>query len=252
MKLKVLYIISLIAIGLNIHANEADSVFVKANNAFTNSDYQSAITLYSQIIDEGYASAELYYNLGNAYFKENYLPKAILYYEKAKLLAPNDDAINFNLELANTFKVDQIEAIPEMFLKKWINNVSLLFASKWWGYISIGLFTLFVIFTITYLFTFKISLKKSSFIFGILTIALSILSFSMAHKRLSMLTNSKSAIIMTPSITIKSSPDISGTDLFVLHEGTKVSIEDQLSGWYEIRIADGNKGWVPTDHIEKI
>jgi tetratricopeptide (TPR) repeat protein len=233
-------------------AQQADSLFAMANAAYSSSNYLQAIEMYQQILDQGHESAELYFNLGNAYYKENYLPKAILYYEKAKLLDPADDAISFNLQLANAYKVDQIESIPDVFVKKWIRTASMWMPASLWGYVSVALFALFAAFSITYLFSGRPGVKKTSFILGILVFLLSSFAFAFGHKRWRIQTRHDTAIIMAPSINIKSSPDDSGTDLFVLHEGTKVGIEDELGEWAEIRIADGNKGWIKKSELEVI
>ena len=229
-----------------------DSTYKRANDAYFASDYSTAIDLYKKLIQEDFESAELYFNMGNAYYKQNYLPLAILYYEKAKRIKPNDEAINYNLQLVNTFKVDQIEELPEFFLKTFVKNFVLLMSFETWGYLSITFFALCIIFVLIYLFTSKIGFKKTSFILVIILFFFSIVSFTFAHQRFRFQISDSEAIITIQSVTLKGSPDESGTELFVLHEGTKVSIEDEIGDWYEIRISDGNKGWMKKSDLEII
>jgi len=249
-RIKIFLIIIFIGLSNLLSATNSDSLFTQANSAYNSSDFQKAIELYEQFADSGYQSAEVYFNLGNAYYKQNYLSLAIINYERAKRVDPYDEAINYNLEHANAFKVDKIEEIPVFFLKTWVTNLTLLLSFETWGRLSLILFGLLIIFILIYLFTPKLGLKKLSFIAALLFALFSLLSFVMAHKRNNIQFANDIAIITSSSVTVKSSPDESGTDLFLLHEGTKVTIEDKVGEWYEIKIADGNTGWIGVDKLE--
>ncbi len=226
--------------------------FIKANQYYTKAQYDSAIAVYEFILNQGYESAQLYYNLGNAYFKMKNIPKAILNYERARLLSPQDDEINFNLQLAQNLVVDKITPLPELFLKKWWKNLKHFFSSNTWAIISLVSFGCMLIFFTLYLFTIPGIIKKISFILIILMFLISIVAFSSAHSIKSERTTHNTAIVMSSTVTVKSSPDENGTDLFVIHEGTKVWVLDQLGDWLRIKIADGNNGWLKTSDVERI
>ena len=235
-----------------IKAENADTLFQQANTEYKNSNFQKSIELYEQIVSEGYSSSELYFNLGNAYYKANNLPYAILNYERAKLIRPNDEAINYNLQLVNTFKVDQIEEIPEFFVKEWFSSLVLWKSYEIWSYTSVISFFMVIICILLFLFSGKTKLKKLSFVFAILLFVVSTTTFILAHKRYNIQTTKDKAIITVSTVTTKSSPDESGNDLFVLHEGTKVNIEDKVGDWLEVKISDGNKGWIHSENLEII
>ena len=250
-KILLLFLFSIIYLN-NARAENPDTLFLQANNEYKNSNFQKSIELYEQIISEGFSSAEVYFNLGNAYYKTNNLPYAILNYERAKLIKPNDEAINYNLQLVNTFKVDQIDEIPVFFMKEWFNGLVLWKSFETWSYISICSFLFIIVCVLLFLFSGNAKLKKLTFILAILFFITSASSFALAHKRYNIQTVKNKAIITASSVTTKSSPDDSGNDLFVLHEGTKVSIEDKVGDWLEIKISDGNKGWIHGENLEII
>jgi len=212
---------------------------ITANDSYTKGNFEQAINDYEAVIEAGKESAELYYNLGNAYFKIKNLPAAILNYERAYLLSPEDEDIIYNLELSRTLVVDKIERIPEFFLTKWKKQIAGWFSIDGWGYLSISLFLLCLISLSFYLFSYSVFLKKLNFGLGILFFAGSVLGFSYGRSQLNIKENHNTAIIFSPSVTVRSSPDESGSELFYLHEGTKVHVEDELGDWREVKIEDG-------------
>lgn len=234
------------------NASDADSLLNQANMQYQESHFEEAIAMYERLINDDYTSPGLYFNLGNAYFKSNKLPQAILNYERALLRAPNDEEIQYNLQLARTYVVDEIEEIPPFFLNKWIKSVSFIYSFEMWAMISIISFIIFLTVLLMYLFSGKIGVKKTSFWISILAFIISASSFYFSHKRYHSIYSNKYAIIATPTVTVKGSPDDGGTDLFVLHEGTKVSVKDKLGEWREIKIADGNSGWILQKDILKL
>jgi hypothetical protein len=175
-----------------------------------------------------------------------------LFYERALLLKPGDEDIQYNLQIARTLVVDKFVEIPELFFVKWYNYLSLSLSTNSWAKISIICFILFLSSLSLYIYSSRYNRKVSGFWLAIILIvtSLSSLAFSVRNKNL-IYYNSK-AIIFSPLVNGKSSPDNSGKDLFVLHEGTKVTIEDEVAGWYEIRLSDGNKGWIPGNSFSKI
>ncbi|MEA3318202.1 MAG: SH3 domain-containing protein, partial [Bacteroidota bacterium] len=167
-------------------------------------------------------------------------------------LDPGNDDIQYNLQIANKLVVDKIEVLPEFILKTWLRKFTNLFSSNFWAVVSISSFILMLIFFAAYFFTSKINIKKLSFWFGILLFSISTFAFISSLKQQKNIITNNSAIIFTPSVTTKSSPDDSGTDLFLVHEGTKVNINDKVGEWIEIKLSDGNKGWVKIEDVRFI
>lgn len=247
---KFIQLIFLLTISLSVFAQ--DALLDKANKHYIAGEYNDAITAYNEILNSNKASAEVYYNLGNAYYKTNQFTKAILNYERAKLLAPNDQDIQFNLDLANQHVVDNIDPLPQVFFIRWWNNITNKFSVDQWARISVICFILFLILAGFFFFTRNGTFKRISFWAGILIVVISIFSFNFAARHKKRITQHNFAIIVQPSVTVKSSPSDSGTDLFLIHEGLKVQIKDSLSGWMEIQLSDGNQGWLPDNSIERI
>jgi hypothetical protein len=174
---------------------------------------------------------------------------ALLNLERAKLFAPNDEDIDYNLNLLREHTIDKIDVIPEFFLVKWYKQLLATASSNNWAIMSSVAFVLFLIFLSFYLYSQKIWIKKSTFVISIFVLLFSISTFVFSYQQKKALSVRNSAIIVSPSVTVKSSPDESGTELFQLHEGTKVYVQDSLSNWREIRLTDGNMGWIKFDNI---
>jgi uncharacterized membrane protein YhdT len=154
--------------------------------------------------------------------------------------------------MANRLTVDRIEKLPEFFLDVWIRNCMNWFSSNHWAIMSINAFVLALIFISIYLYTRKYGVKKFSFWLGLIFILIPILALIFAYQQKKKIIVKDTAIVMSPSVTVKSSPDVSGTDLFVIHEGTKVWLQDKVGEWKEIKLSDGSKGWLRTEDIEEI
>ena len=223
--------------------------FYQGVSYFTAGSYKEALQAWNEIYNTGYRSANLDYNIGNAYFKLNNIPSAILFYERAYLLKPADENINYNLQVARTLIVDRFQEIPELFFIKWYNFVSLFLSTNSWAKISLTFFVLFLLFLSLYIYSPRHRYKVIGFWLAILLIILSLTSLAFKKRNKSLVYDSHKAIITTPMVSGKSSPDKSGNDIFVLHEGTKITVEDKVGEWLEIRLSDGNKGWVPLNSI---
>ena len=219
---------------------------------FSSGSYKEALQVWTDIYNTGYRSASLNYNIGNAYFKLNDIPAAILFYERAYLLNPVDEDINYNLQIARTLIVDRFQEIPELFFVRWYNFMALFLSVNSWAKISISSFMLFLLLLSLYIYSSKYRHKVIGFWFAVFFFILSASSLAFTFRNKSLVYDSHKAIISSPLVSGKSSPDNSGNDLFVLHEGTKVSIEDEVGEWFEIRLSDGNKGWVPANSLNKI
>jgi tetratricopeptide (TPR) repeat protein len=231
---------------------QEDTRFAKANELYTQGKYEEAAKAYEEILKTGVESPELYYNLGNAYYKSGLLPQAILNYERAKLLAPHDKDIEYNLQLAQSQTIDKIDKVGEFFLKTWIRSLRNKADSDTWAYMSIGFFAMIIAMLFLFYFSRTVAMKKAGFFMGLLFLFLFIFSFSFAHMQKKKLVDRNYAIIFAPTVNVKSSPDAGGTEIFVLHEGTKVKVIDELGEWRQIELSDGNKGWINVSTIEII
>jgi tetratricopeptide (TPR) repeat protein len=247
------YLLILVIISSLLRISSAQDTnkdkFYQGVTYFSAGSYDKALQVWTDIYKTGYRSANLAYNIGNAYFKLNNIPSAILYYERAYLLKPGDENINYNLQVARTLNVDRFQEIPELFFIKWYNFVSLSLSTNTWGKISIVTFIIFLLCLSLYIYSSRHRYKVLGFWTALLFIVLSLSTLAFTIRNKSLVYNSHKAIITSPIISGKSSPDQSGNDLFVLHEGTKVTIEDEVGEWLEIRLSDGNKGWVPSNSI---
>jgi tetratricopeptide (TPR) repeat protein len=224
----------------------------KANDQYAANKYAEAISIYESILGQGYVSGAVYFNLGNAYYKNGENSRAILNYERAKLLMPNDDDVKFNLELVNQFVVDNIEPLPRPFFVKWGQSMVNSHSSNGWAAYSLIAFVLMLAGAAGYFFFSSTGLKKVAFTVGIVMLVVSFSTYGCAKKQQTLLTRHNTAIVFAPTVTVKSSPNESGTNLFVLHEGVKVEIKEELNGWANIKLLDGNSGWIKKEVLEKI
>ncbi|MBO7416378.1 MAG: tetratricopeptide repeat protein [Bacteroidaceae bacterium] len=216
-----------------------------ADSAYIQGDYLTAIDLYQEVLRNEGVSATLCMNLGNSYFKLDEIAQAILWYERAYLLDPSDDDVKFNLELARTRTVDKVTPKNQLFIVVWFRNLVAALDINTWAVLTLLFFFVAALMAGVFLLSRKVSLKKISFAFSLFFFVFSILSFIFASTQRSNIVNRDTAIIVSPSVTVKSTPSDSGTDLFIIHEGRKVDILDSsMKEWVEIRLEDGNTGWV--------
>jgi tetratricopeptide (TPR) repeat protein len=230
----------------------AQDTIQQANEAYAKGDFQTAANLYESVIKENGTSAAVYFNLGNSYYKLNKVASSILNYERALLLDPGDKDTRFNLEIAKLKAVDKIEPIGEFFLTEWFHSLQNLLSTDEWSYLAIVSFILMIAGLVLFFFSRKIGLKKLGFYMAVGLLVLTVTGNVFAHNQKKRLTERNTAIILAQTTTIKSSPDNSGTDLFILHEGTKVVLKSKLGNWNEIVTADGNVGWIKSEEIEII
>lgn len=248
--------------------NEADSIHVdthtlldnkledvtktKGDSAYIKEDYAAAIQIYEALLKNGEA-ADVYYNLGNSYYKIGEIAKAVLNYERALLLQPGNGDIRANLEVARAKTIDKVEPVPEVFFVSWIKSLTNSMSVDAWATWGIVSFILLIIALYFFIFSKQIMLKKIGFISGIILLIVTVCSNLFASQQKEHLVNRSEAIVMNPSVTVRSTPSESGTSLFILHEGRKVSVKDNsMKEWKEIRLEDGKVGWVPASAIEVI
>ncbi len=250
--MKKLSIVLILLLGIAQFINAAVTK-EEADQAYQANDFAAAIEKYEAILNTEGESADVYYNLGNSYYKEKNIAKAVLNYERALLLNPGDADIRFNLEMARSKTVDQITPVSEVFIVTWMNSLINVMSEKEWGVVGILSFWLMLVSLIVYIFGRRILYKKIGFAGVVVFLLIAIGANIFASSQKAELINRTGAIVMSPSLTVKSTPNESGTDLFVLHEGTKVYVEDDsMREWKEIRLEDGKKGWVQTSTIEII
>lgn len=225
----------------------------EADSAYIRNDFAAAVELYESILKNEGESSDIYYNLGNSYYKMNNIAKAVLNYERALLLNPGNGDIRFNLELARSKTVDKVTPTSEMFFVTWTQSLINTMSEKAWARTGIIAFILTILTLSLFIFGKRVVLKKIGFIAAICFFLITVLANVFASEQKAELINHDNAIIMAPSVTVKSTPNQSGTDLFILHEGRKVMIKDNsMKEWKEIKLEDGNVGWVPTSVIEII
>jgi tetratricopeptide (TPR) repeat protein len=234
-----------------LKAQKPEELLTKANSLYNESAFDSALVLYKDIVEQGYSSSTLYYNIGNTYYKLRNYPLAIYYYEKSLKLDPNNDDTKHNIEIAQLFLTDKIEAVPELFIKTWWNNLSNTFTLNLWSIITLVLIGLLLTCLFFYITAKTRGLKKSMFFICLFLLVFTICSFSISAKKYNYISTNNEGIIIIPTITIKSSPSNSSVDLFVLHEGSKVKILDNADGWEKIKIANGSIGWLPASSVIK-
>lgn len=223
-----------------------------ADSAYVNGNYQEAIKVYESLLKHG-ESAELYYNLGNAYYRTENITRAVLNYERALLLSPGDGDIRFNLQIARSKTIDKIVPESEMFFVTWYRSLVNIMSVDGWGRMALVSLALVIVLFLVYLFSARVWVQKVGFFGGGILLVVFVFSNFFAWQQRQQLLNREGAIVVAPSVTVKSTPAQNGTDLFILHEGTKVVITDgSMKSWREIRLADGKKGWIESKKIELI
>ena len=222
------------------------------NKAYIEGNYDKAIEEYIAILDGREYSMKLYNNLANAYFKTGANGKAILYYNKALRLAPSQEDIRHNLALAEAQTKDRIAVVPEFFLNRWMRTIRNSMSCTAWSVLSIVSFALVLAFGLLFLLASRLGIRKTGFYGALVALLFMIATTSFAISSRNDMLNHEEAVVMASAISVKSSPDRSATDLFVLHEGTKVKVLTAVDEWVEVVIADGKKGWTLKNNIEEI
>jgi len=222
------------------------------NNAYKAGDWQGAIDAYSAILDAGYENADLYYNLGNAYYRTERFGMAILNYERALLLEPNFAEAKQNLALANARTEDKITPLPEFLLARWYRALYCALPLDGWLVVVLVLAVVAVVAAGVMRFSGDYRWRKTGFIVLIIMAVLWIVSACCTMSSAARLNRHDRAVITQPMVVVKGSPDTSGVDKMVLHDGTQLTIDETLDGWHKIRLADGNTGWLPVADLTVI
>jgi tetratricopeptide (TPR) repeat protein len=230
-----------------------DSLWNAANAAYAEGMWDVAVSGYEMISDMGLESAPLYCNAGNAYAKLGNVPLAILFYERALKTDPSYEDASYNLELMNSRIQDRIDPVPEFFLNKWLKDVSYMMGSNAWAISALVLLGLTLAMFLLFLLAPSVAGRRTGFFAGVVLLVFMCfaLGFSVSQKKAYM--NADKAIVMRPVVSVKSSPSSEASkDLFILHEGTKVTVLEQVGEWSNISLADGRQGWLPAADMERI
>lgn len=239
-------------LGAKILFANPTEAFSAANDAYQKGDYKNSIQQYENILHAGDYSEGLYYNLGNAYFKTNKLGKAILYYEKALLIAPRDADVLHNLEIARAKTQDDLDQIGKFFLAEWWQGIHKFLSASSWGILTLlslwaGIFGL-----IAWLLLPSRIHKKQGFIGGVALLSISLLLYFLGNSQANFEQNSRTAIVLAKNIELKNGPDTQSTAVIGIHEGLKVELLDQIGNWYKVKLTNGDEGWLPEDSLEEI
>jgi tetratricopeptide (TPR) repeat protein len=249
----VLYLLAFMVLPLFSFGNaQTDVLFEKANASYAKGQYKEALSGYQEILNSGYESPAIYFNMGNASYKTDDIPSALLYYEKARKLSPGDEDINFNIVFANTRTADKIEEMPDFFLGRWMKSLVLSYPADTLGVVSLLSVLLGSALLILYFFAHSVPVKKSSFYAAILLFFLGISAVFMANRQISYFDDHRQGIVFSSPVTVKSAPNDKSRALFVIHDGTKVNILESNDSWIRIRLANGNEGWMKIADLKEI
>jgi len=251
-KIIILLVFTVLSVNVFAQNQDGEALFEKANETYAAKDYALAAELYEQLISQGFTAAELNYNLGNAYYKSEKYALAILNYERAIKQNPDFEDAKTNLKFANLHLRDKIASVPESNFSAFFNFFVKKISLNLWAGLTLIFFAIGLGLFLLYFFAVENKLRKFAFSFGSVFVIFSVLTLCGGFYAEGENAESTEAVIISPVVTAKSSPDDSGTDLFRIHEGLKVSIKDKSADWIEIRISDGRSGWVKMSMLEKI
>ena len=224
----------------------------EADSAYARQHYQDAIKQYEALLQEG-VSADLYYNLGNAYYRSENFTRAIINYERALLLEPGDKDIRHNLQLARQKTTDKLSPSADFFLVTWYRSLVNIMGVDSWAWMALVALAMGVVLFLVYLFSSRVSLQKVGFFGAAFMLLFFLIANLFAWHQSQVLTHRTGAVVIASETAVKSTPAQNGTNLFMLHEGTKVEItDDSMKDWKEVRLPDGKEGWISTSSIEVI
>lgn len=252
MKRIFLLLASLMAFFVSSFAQAVTADLTKANAAYGVQEYEKAASMYEDVLNRGSESAALYYNLGCAYAKLDKLAPSILNFERALLLDPGNDDVMANLEMVRAKVVDEVDPVGKLLLARAYDSICSWFSSDAWAYGSLAFFYLLLVMAGLFFFSHVSLVKKVSFFVGIFAILLMVATMVFSSSAKAKASSHEYAIVFSPSVTVKGSPEDAGKDVFVLHEGTKVKIKRTHNKWFEIQLADGRVGWVKENVAERI
>ncbi|MDX1544896.1 MAG: tetratricopeptide repeat protein [Christiangramia sp.] len=249
--MKKLMLLSFLLLGFSGFSQNED-LFDEANSAYQEGNYEEAVSKYEEILDNGESSAELYYNLGNSYYKLNKVAPSIYYYEKALQLKPGDEDIQNNIEFARNMTIDDIEEVEQTGIGQWINGLISVFSFSTWAVLGILFSVIFVILFLFYYFSHTPLYKRILFGSAIASIIFCIVSVIFAFQQQSYIEDNQYAIIFSEEAEVRDEPNLRGESSFELHEGTKARVLEDFQQWSRIELANGAQGWVQSDNLRKL
>ena len=229
---------------MKLFAQSPDELMQRANKYYQNNQFEQTADTYKEILSRGFESGALYYNLGNAYFKNNKLGFAIYYYEKGLKHTPNDEDLLYNLKIANSRTVDKIIELPKLFIISWWEGIVTSLSISAWSVLTLIIFWIFLLSISGYLFVRKIKIQRAAFFIGSISLASLIIVAILLFARINSSASTNFGILQTQTYSVKTTPDIKSNDAFVIHEGIKFVIEDNVNDWAKIRLVDGKVGWI--------
>lgn len=246
-------IIALLTLAIGARAQVVkDSTAIKAEAAYEMGEFNQAITLYDNLLDRGEHSATLYYNLGNAYFKNDMLGQAILNYSRALRLDASMEDARYNLEVASSRTVDKIESVPDFFVISYLDGLRRAVSGNTWAVLSLVFLAIALGGVVVWLVLGSLTYRKIGFSAGVVFTIFAVTAFWCSLVSYDQVQNSSSAVVVNTAASVTSAPTSDSKDLFVLHEGTIVEVVEHSDKWSEIRIANGEKGWIENHSIEII
>lgn len=257
-----LFITSLLAAMSPLSAADGRALAEQGDSAYAADDFKQAIAAYEQTVNDGYTSSELLYNLGNAYYRDGRVGKAIVAYERALKLDPTNNDARFNLKFVKSTIVDRPTESTNG-LELFFTNLRDLLTPNGWAWFGVAMFAIFIILAATYIFTTPVMLRKIGFFGAIFALPISVVMFVLATRAANLSTAHNEAIVSTPSMILSTAPRVPkdrNEEVALLHEGTKIEVIDSLNvtsdslttRWYKVELPAGHQGWTSSDHIEII
>lgn len=247
----ILAIALLLTFSVSLFA-QYDDLMEKGNNFYKSEQYEEAISLYKRIIENGYESGPLYYNIGNSYFRMGELGYAILYYEKALKIDPGNEDVQYNLRLVNARIIDKIKELPDVPIMAYWDIVVTYFSVDAWLTIFLIFWIMILLCVAAYYLVGRARIQRIAVMAGLFNITMILIIGIFLLARLHRESTTDYGVLLKSTVTAQSSPDANRVDAFVIHEGIKFQIEEELSDWSRIKLADGKVGWLPNDTFEAI
>ena len=241
-------LLAILSAGLTASAQDWNA----ANDLYAQGDYTTALDSYKAIEQSGMVSADLYYNIGNCYYKLKDISHSVLYYERALKLNPRHSDARNNLEIAQASVQDRIDSVPRFVLAEWFDNFKYSMSSNGWAWLTLALFALTILLLTGFRLLGTVSARKTSFVLACVVFIVTLFTFTISLSQRADALSAGGAVVMSPVSSVKSSPGTSGTPLFIIHEGTVLEVKDEVGEWYRVMIADGREGWLPASDIEII
>jgi tetratricopeptide (TPR) repeat protein len=235
-----------------IKAQSPEELMKKANKSYQEQNYSTAIDGYNKILSQGYESGTLFFNLGNAYFKDGRLGSAIYNYERGLKLSPNNEDLAYNLKIANARTFDKITEVPKLFIVAWWEGLVTMFGVSGWSIIVVVAFWILLASIAVYFFSRKNSFQRIAFMCGSISLSVMIVLIALLFARLTRETSANYGILIESTYSVKVTPDLKSKDAFVIHEGIKFKVEDSVGEWIRIRLIDGKIGWVQKSAVGQI